>query len=201
MVLPVIIKVDPVCPERNREVLVFGVHELKCVITEDTWYKGYVIFVRADPRWELEQQNVNFYKAKLVSNHAIKLTMPAIPFSFALDNQSIIASNFAPSVEESLLSATGSHIADIPQDRFWKNVILEFPDDHFLDITCVDKNKTQVIDESFGEWVTMAPKKYAEKLGEFGSEHWVMFQVALVNTMRELRPEKEFLPYKSNEDE
>ena len=190
------IDVNPAAPEQNREVLVVAVDSLKCDVEDDTLYSGFVIIVPGDPRWR--EESAEFYRAELLSKSVVKLTVPALPYTFALDPESLAASNIPTDLRNSLVQYSSTESNGGQNARFYKNIILNFPKDLWLEVSFVNKGKGRHRDETLGEWVLTPPKKYNDLLEGLGSEYWVMFSVACVNyAPRRIQPP--FEPYNAEE--
>ena len=178
---------DTLHPERNREVLVFRTNRLEALQYRDTetWHKGYLIFIPADPRWTKE--NPESYKAEIVSGPVVKLTVPALTYSFALDVQSIVNSNIPEDLKQSLQNYSFASPSEITINRAWKEIVLQFPNDNWLDIELAyERNNNMMGNATFGELVALPPHMGRDLAG-CGHEHWMMFKVIRTDLAEERR--------------
>jgi len=163
----VIIKVDIDFPERNREVTIYKIDDLEG--KDDELYHGYFGFFRFDAGLVEDDPHFEHVKLSIYSGTQLVIEMPALPrpFQTNADRDTFALDDF---VSVNMLKAMdikrNKHLKDAKQDRGakqerrWKRLCLQFPDDHQLSSKELEGDHEEnevpfelVEDESGNSWI------------------------------------------------
>ena len=137
-----VIDVNIDCPEANREFSIFSVNDIQGAKDQNSYHFGYFICFPIEHRWYIEDENVEHYKARVFSNNQVLITVPSFDFTLLNNRDALVATNFPDYVIDAM-DDTRHRFVQNRTLRQWKNILLQFPDDHTL--------KASVISDDAGE--------------------------------------------------
>ena len=145
------VKVNTANPEANREVIIYELERIEGVAShENKLFKGFWVTTPIDIRFILDDENTPHWKARVFNSNTVLLSMQAWNYSHLYDQ-----GKFKAHVSENCIDAMeGAHhdIVDdegvIKEDRKWKHLFLEFPNE--VDLSAKAINEHAGDDEKLG---------------------------------------------------
>jgi hypothetical protein len=153
--------------------LVFPLTDIEGV-KRGTYFPGYYIMMPIDIRWFLDDQSIEYYKARVYSNNQVLISLPAWPYTPLYNREEIILS-VAQNVTDAMDDARHSY-EEKKDSRQWKHILLDFPSDHIL-------SSKEIHDEAGDDedlLLELLPVVYAHpQLGSaINTVHYVAWKVA-----------------------
>ena len=126
----VTIEVNLESPELNREVLVYQIKDIPGIDKKKLHYNGFHFMMLMDLRWVLEDDEVEPYKARLLSQNSVLLQVPAWPYGVLFHREDFV-DRVPTNTTDAMDDARHDYFAD-PKSRKFKHIVLEFPNDFVL---------------------------------------------------------------------
>ena len=136
------IPVNTEYPEDNREVYIFKLDNIPGA-KPGSLYHGYWIVLPIDMQWVSRDSGEEFFKARVFTDGSVHIRYPAWPYSLLYDRATMEVLETATLIPERCMVGTdiarNAYLADQPS-RKWKNLVLDFPDNHKLSAKDVNKD-------------------------------------------------------------
>ena len=190
----VLIMVDVVQPERNREVLVTSVTDITSV-DKKTGYSGYELTLPYDHRFSKKFERLTFYKARIVNDRDVLVSFPSVPFSVLYNRSKLKAVQQENSFRalDTLRHDLGRHGSRLDSDRLFKHLVLRFPEGHKFSAEATNSEVKDKYDELLSELPLVLDKDYRA-----GFVTWQAANLAGVTNARG-RVQSKLSPAKSRE--
>ena len=175
------IEVDIVCPERNREVSILPVRQIRGIGDyKKQEFEGYDIWYRPDPRFAtIKDKDVSklkpFFECSVFSDNILCLKIPACDYDQMFARKSL--KGMSTNDKKWLDDARNNFMGDIDK-RFFRTLYLKFPTGHRLTAKPIrkqDKNsaeklpmKVQIVDKTptYFIWSVVSQHEKSFKIGK-----------------------------------
>ena len=168
-----VIDVKPDCPDANREVFVFPIKDIQGVKNKKAYFNGYSIMMYMDVRHFMDDENVEWYRARLYSDNQVLLTYPSFPYTLLHDREYMNHLITKPS-QDGMDDARHVY-SENKQHRQFRHLLLNFPPGSKLSTSEIYAEAGE--DEELE--LNIIPIEYSRQgMGRKNTVHYVEFQVA-----------------------
>ena len=112
------------CPEDNREVYVFQVKDIPGVINTKERFYGFYIALGMDPRWYEDDDQVEWYRARIFSENQVLISYPAASYTLLHDRDAV--GNETQELVQDGMDNWRHDFVKHKATRKWKHLLLTF---------------------------------------------------------------------------